>query len=165
MSCPMDWWRSRARTRSSWQVGVVRHLAGGTGAYVCGLMKRPRPSLLQALLPCPQLSCRITTRYPMHAARGLYYDMWRMQRAQAVLEEHLAAEEAQHRQQSGGSSGTVGGAQHPAGLGGAGSEVDSAAGSIGSSSGGAGGAVQSGSGSSSEEEGPPAALQEAGRQG
>lgn len=91
--------------------------------------------------------------------------MWRMQRAQAVLEEHLAAEEAQHRQQGSGSSGTVGGAQHPAGLGGAGSEVDSSAGSIGSSSDGAGGVVLSGNGSSSEEEGPAAALREAGRRG
>lgn len=105
------------------------------------------------------------THAQLMAARGLYYDMWRMQRAQAVLEEHLAAEEAQHRQQGSGSSGTVGGAQHPAGLGGAGSEVDSSAGSIGSSSGGAGGVVLSGNGSSSEEEGPAAALREAGRRG
>lgn len=69
------------------------------------------------------------------AARGVYYDMWRMQRAQAVLEEHLAAEEAQHRQQ--------------------GSSSDAASSS----------STLSRGGSSSEEEGLPATLREAGRRG
>lgn len=33
------------------------------------------------------------------AAQGLYYDMWQMQRAQAVLEEHLQHPEAQGQTQ------------------------------------------------------------------
>ena len=125
----------------------------------CHLHRHTCPLTMAAALMSPSTCCTATlppaARHgPPTAARGLYFDMWRMQRAaeeaQHRLEEHLAAEEAQHRLgtpgQRGGAPGQHGGMGRQAQQPGHSSEASGLGGS---------------GGSSSEEEGPPPAVRAA----